>query len=240
MNRFFFAVLLVAMMVAVGCGRTPSAETADTTQPATSTTGQAQGMPFSNEAAPAADPKLVPSAPAEKPSALVPAAVTIPSGTTVAVRMQTPVSSATANAGDSFSAVLDQPLVIGGKTVAQSGAAVSGRVVQARKSGRLHNSGYLRLTLNAVEINGRSVPVKTSTAYRSGGTYKKRNAAFIGGGTGAGALIGGLAGGGKGALIGAGVGAAGGTGAAYATGKKDVSFPVESRVVFRLTAPVSL
>jgi hypothetical protein len=61
---------------------------------------------------------------------------------------------------------------------------------------------------------------------------------MIGGGTGAGALIGGLAGGGKGALIGTAIGAAGGTGTAYATGKKEVSFGEERRLTFRLAQAV--
>jgi len=48
----------------------------------------------------------------------------------------------------------------------------------------------------------------------------------------AGALIGGLAGGGKGAAIGAGVGAAAGTGVAAATGKEEAIIPAESALTF--------
>jgi hypothetical protein len=40
-------------------------------------------------------------------------------------------------------------------------------------------------------------------------------------------------------VIGSLVGAGAGTGAAYATGKKDVGFDVERRLTFRLTAPVT-
>jgi hypothetical protein len=57
---------------------------------------------------------------------------------------------------------------------------------------------------------------------------------MAGGGTGAGALIGGLAGGGKGALIGGLVGAGAGTAGAAFTGNKDLQIPAESVVTFRL------
>jgi hypothetical protein len=108
-------------------------------------------------------------------------------------------------------------------------------VVEAKSSGRLHDSGYLRLTLASITINGKVIPVQTSSLFAKGANHNKRNAALIGGGTGAGALIGGLAGGGKGALIGGLVGAGAGTGGAYATGKKDVAFGAERRLSFRLT-----
>lgn len=163
----------------------------------------------------------------------------IPAGTPVVVRLQQTVSSASAGTGDHFSAVLDQPLLVGGKLVAPKGADVVGEVVAVRKSGRLHNSGYLRLALVSINVNGRATPVSSSSVYASGGRYTKRNMAFIGGGAGGGALIGALAGGGKGALIGSLIGAGAGTGAAYATGKKDVSFPVERRLTFRLTQPIT-
>ena len=164
----------------------------------------------------------------------------VPANTAIYVRLQQSISSATAQSGQSFSAVLDEPLVVEGQTLAPQGAAVTGKVVAARESGHLHNAGYLRITLSSITVKGKSVPLQTNSVFVSGGSYKKRNLAFIGGGAGGGALLGALAGGGKGAAIGSVIGAAGGTTAAYATGKKEVGFVAERRLGFRLTQPLSI
>lgn len=164
----------------------------------------------------------------------------IPASTAIYVRLQQSLSSSSAQPGQRFSAVLDESLVLDNQTVAPRGTPVEGKVVAARESGHLHNSGYLRITLSSMMLNGKSVPLQTNSVSVSGGSYKKRNLAFVGGGAGGGALIGALAGGGKGAAIGSLIGAGAGTGAAYATGKKNVGFAAERRLGFRLTQPLNI
>jgi hypothetical protein len=226
---FAFMPLVLALAVATGCSKVPgAADAAQTDNNAVAEGSQRESPPFSKRSAESDGNR----------KALVPDQVTIPAGTSVAIRMQSSVSSATAQSGEHFDAVLDEPLVVNGRTVAQRGTPAVGRVVQARRSGRLHNSGYLSLTLASIELKGKQVPVRSSSVSAQGGAHKKRNLALIGGGAGGGALIGALAGGGKGALIGSAIGAGAGTTGAYATGKKDVAFGVERRLTFRLTQPL--
>jgi len=217
-----FTIVMLLMTLAAGCSQQPGAQSSDDSS-------STQQLPFDRSA----DSKGI-----SPTAAITPA--TIPSGTPITVRLQSSVSSAASHSGEAFDAVLDDPLIIDGQTVAPRGATVTGRVVSAKASGHLKDPGYLRLTLISLSINGKELPIQTSSIFAKGISHETRNLAVIGGGTAAGALIGGIAGGGKGALIGTAVGAAGGTGTAYAIGKKDVSFGSERRLTFRLTQPVSV
>ena len=211
-RNLFFLILLVLAGLATGCGVGAQPPTVATDTQAT----PQQQLPF------------------VEGKALV-----IPANTAVYVRLQQSISSTTAQSGQNFSAELDEPLAVEGQTLAPKGTPVTGRVVAVRESGHMHNAGYLRITLSTITLNGKTVPLQTNSVFVSGGSYKKRNLAFIGGGAGGGALLGALMDGGKGAAIGSTVGAAGGTTAAYATGKKEVGFIAERRLGFRLTQPLN-
>jgi len=160
--------------------------------------------------------------------------VVIPAGTPLTVRLSTGVSSKNNEGGDSFEGTLEEPVVVGDKVVIPAGADVEGKVAYAVPSGRLKQRAELWLTLTEVKVDGTWYDVATTNAGRKEGSKTKRNVLLIGGGSGIGALIGGLTGGGKGAAIGAGVGAGGGTAGAALTGQRDIQFPPESRLRFRL------
>jgi hypothetical protein len=190
-------------------------------------------------------PDTVAAADAPAPSAALlpgpkPAAVTIPAGTRVRVRLAETLNTERNNAGDKFSATLDSPLTVGENTIVPKGATFHGHVTTADSSGRLKGRAVMAVTLDSFEHNGKSYTVATSAQSRVSSGHKKRNTALIGGGAGLGAVLGAVAGGGKGAVIGAGAGAAAGTAGAAATGKQTVSFPVETLLTFSLKTPVRI
>ncbi|MGH9523069.1 MAG: hypothetical protein ACRD3E_11125 [Terriglobales bacterium] len=161
----------------------------------------------------------------------------IPQGTQVQIRMIDSLSSATAKAGQTFRATLEQPIVVNGRTLYPRGAEVTGQVLQAKSSGRLSAPGELQLVLTQISANGATFPIAVEPLMMKGESHAKSNATKIGGGAAAGAIIGAIAGGGKGAAIGAGVGAAAGTGVAAATGKKDTMIASEAVLGFMTAAP---
>jgi hypothetical protein len=166
--------------------------------------------------------------------------VTIPEGAQFEVTVDETLASNRNHAGDSFAASLSQPVVEDGKTIIPAGAQVTGRVVDAKDSGRLHVPARLSVALSSVEVDGKSYDIETNTIGETGKNHNKRNIGFIGGGAAGGALIGGLAGGGKGALIGSVIGAGAGTAGAAATGKKDISLAAETHLKFHLVRSVTV
>ncbi len=163
-----------------------------------------------------------------------PPTLTVPDGTPIDVRLADSISSANNRGGDTFEATLADPLVVDNWVVAPKGSRLTGRVVEARAAGHLKTPAELALTLSSIQVGDQTYDLRTSTVSRRGRSHAKRNAEFIGGMAAGGALLGALIGHGKGAAIGAGIGAGAGTGSAYATGKKDIVFPSETRLRFEL------
>src|SRR5260370_13308702 len=83
--------------------------------------------------------------------------------TVIYVKLRQPVTAA-AQPGQSFAAVLDEPLLVDSQSVAPQGSEVTGKVVAARESGRLHTAGYVRITLTSITLNGKSIAMPTNSA----------------------------------------------------------------------------
>ncbi len=189
-------------------------------------------------------PVATPPAPLDTPAPPPPPqprTVTLAPGTLLSVRLGETLSSDKVQPNDPFTGTLDRPLVVDGLVVAERGARVEGRVVEAQQAGRI--KGVSSLAIRLVRLNtsdGQRVTIQTDTFRKEGETSKGEDAAKVGAGAGLGAVIGAIAGGGKGAAIGAAVGGAAGAGTVAATRGKPTVLPVETRIDFRLSNSVTL
>jgi hypothetical protein len=243
---FAASVALSATLILGGCKSSTPAPTAAPAAAATSDGSSAPpaAAPAGSVAATAAPsaPAVAPGAPAVAPAAAPlpppePVTVTAPAGAAVVVTVTEQLSASKNNVGDGFTGVLAQSVKSsGGGVVFPRGAHVVGTVVASKGQGKFKGSGALGIQVTSIS----GMPVSTSAYEKEQKGKGKRTAGFIGGGAGGGALIGGLAGGGKGALIGGLIGAGAGTAGAAFTGNKDVVIPSESTISFHLTSPVTV
>lgn len=186
---------------------------------------------------PPAPARVVVPKPAAPPA---PRNVTIASGTAVKIRTTTQLSTKTATPGERFSANLETPLSANGKVIAPKGAEVEGVVVNSDDGGRVKGLASLSLTVDRIDIAGKTVPVETSTFVQQARTTKKKDALKVGIGAGIGAAIGAIAGGGRGAAIGAASGGGAGTAVVLATKGEPAVVPAETVLTVRLTAPLTV
>jgi hypothetical protein len=235
-SRLLALSLIACLAVApLACSKKPADNTTSTDNSTAGPNGAAPNSADNTSQVP--PPQNAPMPEKAKPE---PKPVVLPAGTVLTVRMGEAVGSKISQAGQTFSATVAQPVQVGGRTVIPSGANASGVVADAKPLGRFKGGAALELKLTSVTIHGTDHPIETAALSRTQAGKGKRTAVMAGGGAALGALIGGLAGGGKGAAIGALAGGGAGTGGAAFTGNKDIVIPAESAVSFTLSQPLQL
>jgi hypothetical protein len=182
----------------------------------------------------------VPAAPPTPPPPPAPKKVTIPSGTTMAIRLVDAINSETAQPGQTFRATLDSPLATEGDVAIPSGYDVQGHVVDVKSAGKFAGKSELVLQLDRISVGGKSYSIQTDQYRREGSSRGKNTAEKVGAGAAIGAIIGGIAGGGKGAGIGAAAGGGLGGGVQAATKGQQINLPTESVLNFTLQSPLTV
>src|SRR6266850_624898 len=221
MNRRFASIvvcLLCTGLFAASCGKTADQPAADANS----------------------SPSVAESAKAAVKKAIEPRPLVVPADTVLEVVLDQTIGSKTTKPGERFSATVETPVEVEGKVAIPKGARAEGIVKEAKAAGRFKGGAVLSLTLTSVTVNGKDYEVQTSAPTMASKGKGKRTAAMVGGGAGGGALIGGLAAGGKGAVIGGLIGAAAGTGGAGFTGNRDITLPAETALHFKLLQPVDI
>jgi hypothetical protein len=161
---------------------------------------------------------------------------TIPVGTELDVRLQTPLSSATAKPEERFEATTVQDLSAGVDVVVPAGSVVRGFVSSVRQAGRLDRTGSLTLSFDELIVGQRIARLRASVV-RALDPSTRDDMTRIGAGAAIGAVIGGIFGGGKGALLGVLIG---GGGTIASTEGTDVELPVGTVLRIRIDQPVEV
>jgi hypothetical protein len=164
--------------------------------------------------------------------------VSVPAGTSLAIRINQHISVKHNHAGDRFSGEVVEPVDVNGSEVIPKGAVVGGRIDEAHRRGHFKGSSILELRLTSIELNGNRYALDTHDNVHTKKGKGRRTGGFIGGMTGAGMIIGGIATGGVGVAIGGAAGAGAGTLIAGTTGNRDIEIPSESIVHFKLSDPL--
>jgi len=164
----------------------------------------------------------------------------IPAGTSMTLVLETPLSTETSREGESVTARVERATSEDGSVVLPGGSVLRGRVTEVDRAGRVSGRAHLAVKWDTLTVRGESHRIATSDVAMTAEAQHGRDAKIIGGGTAAGAIIGGIVNGGSGAKKGAIIGAGAGTGAVLINRGQDVEMPAGSRWTVRVKETVRL
>ena len=163
-----------------------------------------------------------------------PVDVNVPRGTALKIRIHQHINVKHSRAGDRFTGEVVDAVMVGNSVAIPRGTPVNGVVDASHRRGHFKGRSILELRLTSMELNGQKYDLDTRDNVRTKKGKGKRSAAFIGGGSGLGMLVGGVATGGVGLVVGGLVGGGLGTAVGGLTGNRDIDIPAESVMSFRL------
>jgi hypothetical protein len=161
----------------------------------------------------------------------------IPEGQEIDVRLNSELSSATAQVEQRFEATTAADLYRGNDIIIPAGSTVRGVVSSVEKTTHTQRKGSITVAFDQITVRGRNYPMRGTVTQALESEGIKGEAAKIGAGAGIGAIIGGIIGGAKGALLGVLIG---GGGTIAATEGKDVTLPTGTVLRVRLDQPPAI
>jgi hypothetical protein len=161
---------------------------------------------------------------------------TVPVGTEMDVRLQTPLNSGTARVEQRFEATTMVDLAQGKDVVIPAGSVVRGFVSSVRPAGKIDRTGSLTLSFDELVVNQRASKLRASVT-KALDPKLSDDVSRIGAGAAIGAVIGGILAGGKGALLGVLIG---GGGTIASTEGSDVDLPIGTILRIRIDQPVEI
>jgi hypothetical protein len=149
----YVAAVVVMLSLICSCRRPPAASSGNASN------SSAQKLPFDRQ----------PASTGNSPShLLIPSSTILPEGTPIPVRLQGALSSASSHTGDTFSATLDEPIMVDGQTLVARGTTANGRVLEAKAAANSNDPGYLRIVLVSLDVGNKRIMIYTSSIFAKG------------------------------------------------------------------------
>src|SRR5215471_5329628 len=166
--------------------------------------------------------------------------ISIPAGTVINVRMIDSINSDQNQVGQTFRGSLNNSIRVGNRVILPRGANAYVTLVGVSSAGRVKGRSELELQLSRIVVGNRAYRTSSNIVAFRGRSETKQTGKSAGIGAAVGGGVGALLGGGKGAAIGAGLGAGTGVAANAAHRGQQVRIGSESRLQFRLAAPLKV
>ena len=223
---------------------TPADQSSTDQQPSSNTpSGQTEAKPSAQKPSPSGTTvKTEPAKPAtKKPEP--PKMVTVPSGTTLMIALETHLRTDSNKTGDGFRARTTEPVRVGDVTVIPAGSEVRGHLTHVEEPHRTQGKAQMTLAFDEyIDPSGKTYSISVDPIALEGEGDKVSDEEKVA----AGAVIGGVIGAltskkkTKGAVTGAVAGAAAGGAIALATKSKQLDLPPGQQFSIELTAPVEV
>ena len=171
----------------------------------------------------------------------------LPSGTTLDIKLDQEIGTKSSKVGDSFSATVVNPIVAeNGVTAVPAGSKVYGKVTGLDNSDRAGEPAAIRVDFERIVVNGSSRPlyakVTATNLETRGGDTRDETIKKAGIGAAAGAVLGAIVSGGDldKILLGGALGAAAGTVISLGTGDVEGVLPAGTTLTLQTTRTVAL
>ena len=161
----------------------------------------------------------------------------VPVGTEFDVRLQSSLSSMTAQVEDRVEATTLVDFRDSERLIVPAGSVMRGVVNSVTKAGRVERKGSLTIVFDQITIDGTTYPIRGTVVDAIESEGIKGEVGKIGAGAGIGAILGGIIGGTKGAIAGVLIG---GGGTIAATEGKDVELPAGTVLRARIDSGLDL
>ena len=178
---------------------------------------------------------------AARPPARVFDEVTVAAGSVIGIRLDHPLSSATARVEDKVTARVSRDVSVDERVALPAGARLEGVVTEVERGGKIRERARLGIRFHTLVLGESTrIAIRTEVIVREGESPTGEAASKVGASAVIGAILGGVIGGGKGAAIGTAAGAAGGTAAVMTGDRNDATLASGAALTVRLAAPITI